>query len=175
MSLVIITNWENMNTYGFALYALKDPFIGCTARTSLGARKSDIVARLQVCPATTNNTTTTICLDILVQFTNCRYAWNWYSLLDFSTNIFNDSPELGSAKMIEIWMKWNEKSCKINTLRDTLYVKPHSFFENPISPMSCDMRFPTVCYVRPARAQTSLRMRAVCSEPLLVAWIFSEC
>ena len=27
--------------------------------------------------------------------------------------------------------------------------------------MSCDMRFPTMWYVRPAKAQTSLRIRAV--------------
>ena len=38
--------------------------------------------------------------------------------------------------------------------------------------MSRDMRFPTMWYVRPAKAPTSLRMRAVWSEPLLVAWIF---
>ena len=37
------------------------------------------------------------------------------------------------------------------------------------------MRFPTMCYVRPAKPQTSLRVRAVWSEPLLVAWIFYEC
>ena len=41
--------------------------------------------------------------------------------------------------------------------------------------MSRDMRFPTMWYVRPAKAQTSLRIRTVCSEPLLVAWIFYEC
>ena len=34
--------------------------------------------------------------------------------------------------------------------------------------MSRDMRFPTMWYVRPAKAQTSLRIRAVWSEPLLV-------
>ena len=41
--------------------------------------------------------------------------------------------------------------------------------------LSCDMRFPTMWCVRPAKAQTSLRIRAVWSEPLLVAWIFYEC
>ena len=40
--------------------------------------------------------------------------------------------------------------------------------------MSCDMRFPTMWYVRPAKAQTSLCICAVWSEPLLVAWIFYE-
>ena len=37
------------------------------------------------------------------------------------------------------------------------------------------MRFPTMWYVRPAKAQISLRIRAVWSEPLQVAWIFYEC
>ena len=41
--------------------------------------------------------------------------------------------------------------------------------------MSRDMRFPTMWYVRPAKTQISLRIHAVWSEPLLVAWIFSEC
>ena len=34
--------------------------------------------------------------------------------------------------------------------------------------MSREMRFPTMWYVRPAKAQTNLRIRAVLSEPLLV-------
>ena len=38
--------------------------------------------------------------------------------------------------------------------------------------MSHDMRFPTMWYVRQAKAQTSLRIPTVWSEPLLVAWIF---
>ena len=41
--------------------------------------------------------------------------------------------------------------------------------------MSRNVRFPTMWYVRPAKAQTSLRIRAVWSEPLLVAWIFYDC
>ena len=40
--------------------------------------------------------------------------------------------------------------------------------------LSHDMRFPTMWYVWPAKAQTSMRIRAVWSEPLLVAWIFNE-
>ena len=39
---------------------------------------------------------------------------------------------------------------------------------------SRDMRFPKMWYVRPAMAQTSLLICAVCSEPLLVARIFYE-
>ena len=41
--------------------------------------------------------------------------------------------------------------------------------------MSHSMRFPTMWYVGPAKAQTSLRIRAVWSEPWLVTWIFYEC
>ena len=37
--------------------------------------------------------------------------------------------------------------------------------------MNHGMRFPTMWYVRPARAQTSLRVRAVRSEPLLVSYL----
>ena len=41
--------------------------------------------------------------------------------------------------------------------------------------MSCDMRFQTMWYVRPAKPQISLRICAGWSEPFLVAWIFYEC
>ena len=41
--------------------------------------------------------------------------------------------------------------------------------------MSRCMRFPTMCCVRPAKAQISLRIRTVWSEPSLVAWIFYDC
>ena len=41
--------------------------------------------------------------------------------------------------------------------------------------MSQCMRFPTIWYVRPAKPQISLRIRAVWSEPLLVAWVFYDC
>ena len=37
------------------------------------------------------------------------------------------------------------------------------------------MRFPTMLYVRPAKAQISLYLQAVWSEPLQVAWIFYDC
>ena len=37
------------------------------------------------------------------------------------------------------------------------------------------MRFPTMWYVRQAKPQISLRIHAVWSEPLLVAWIFYDC
>ena len=37
------------------------------------------------------------------------------------------------------------------------------------------MRFPTMWYMRPAKPQIILRIRAVWSEPLLIVWIFYEC
>ena len=37
------------------------------------------------------------------------------------------------------------------------------------------MKFQTMWYVQPAKAQTSLRIRAVWAEPLLVARVFYEC
>ena len=40
--------------------------------------------------------------------------------------------------------------------------------------MSLDMRFPTMWYVQQAKAQTSMRIPTVWSEPLLVTWIFYE-
>ena len=40
---------------------------------------------------------------------------------------------------------------------------------------SCNMRFSTMWCVRPTKAQISLRIRAVWSEPLQVAWTFYEC
>ena len=44
-----------------------------------------------------------------------------------------------------------------------------------IKKMSQCMRFPTMWCVRPAKPQISLRIRAVWSEPLLVAWVFYNC
>ena len=51
------------------------------------------------------------------------------------------------------------KICKI-------HVMPHSYMSN--------IRFPTLWYVRPKKAQTSLCVHTVWSEPLLVAWIFYD-
>ena len=55
---------------------------------------------------------------------------------------------------------------------------PHSIqFEQACSwqkQMGRDMKFPTMWYVRPAKPHRSLRICAVWSEPLLVAWIFYE-
>ena len=37
------------------------------------------------------------------------------------------------------------------------------------------MRFPTIWYMRPAKPLISLRICAVWSEPLIVAWVFYDC
>ena len=50
-----------------------------------------------------------------------------------------------------------------------LFSKKYSTFY-----LSHIMRFPTMWYMRQANAQTSLRIRADWSEPLLVAWIFYD-
>ena len=50
-----------------------------------------------------------------------------------------------------------------------------AYWNFQINRMSHDMRFPTMWFVRPAKPQISLRIRAVWSEPLLVAWIFHDC
>ena len=47
--------------------------------------------------------------------------------------------------------------------------------KNPhIIHMSCRMIFPTMWFVWPAKAQTSLCIHTVWSEPLLVTWIFYD-
>ena len=61
----------------------------------------------------------------------------------------------------------------------TIYTYIIHYFGQPffchVSQMSRNMRFPTMWYVWPAKAQTSLCISAVWSEPLLVACIFYEC
>ena len=61
------------------------------------------------------------------------------------------------------------KSC--NLYRHSFHIKIDLMIK---SYMSHNMRFPTRWYVWPAKAQTSLRIHTVRSEPLLVAWIFYE-
>ena len=51
--------------------------------------------------------------------------------------------------------------------------KMTSFFTN--NNMSQCMRLPTMWYVQPANSQISLRIHAVWSEPLLVAWVYYDC
>ena len=57
----------------------------------------------------------------------------------------------------------------------TKFVKGHLSYHCTTMYMSQCMRFPTMWYVRPAKPQISLRIRAVWPEPLLVAWLFYDC
>ena len=59
------------------------------------------------------------------------------------------------------------KQCRSSLIGSTLFP---SVFK-----LSQCIRFPTMWYMWPAKAQTSLRIRAVWSEPLLVTRIFYEC
>ena len=71
---------------------------------------------------------------------------------------------------------WIEKSVLVMPIGD-----PGDRFFYPTltlmmgSYLSRVMAFPTMWYVRPAKPQISLRICTVCSEPLLVAWMFYEC
>ena len=62
---------------------------------------------------------------------------------------------------------WEYKHCALESVTG-----PYSLDDKEISP---DMRFPTMWYVRPEKSQTGLRIRAVRSEPLLVAWVPYDC
>ena len=55
-----------------------------------------------------------------------------------------------------------------------LLIKENPIWHKWVKYMSCDMDFPTILYVRPAKAQTSLRIWTVWSEPLLVTWILYD-
>ena len=56
-----------------------------------------------------------------------------------------------------------------------MYWYTYYFLLSSFNHLSQCMRFPTMWYVRPAKPQISLRIRAVWSEPLLVAWVFYDC
>ena len=66
--------------------------------------------------------------------------------------------------------KWHEK--QFNFFWGLRYDCNICLYESNLS--QC-MRFPTMWYVRPSKPQISLRIRAVWSEPLLVAWLFCDC
>ena len=52
---------------------------------------------------------------------------------------------------------------------------PHPYMVIGNNKLSQCMRIWTMCYVRQPKPQISLRLRAVWSEPLLVAWVFYDC
>ena len=62
----------------------------------------------------------------------------------------------------------------INAMTNGIVRKRHGT-QTATSQLSQYTRFPTMWYVRPAKPQISLRIRAVWSEHLLIAWVFYDC
>ena len=81
-----------------------------------------------------------------------------------STGLVGDVKNLGFNISVLIW----RTSVR---LKKTVFL---SLVLRMFIDISCNMRFPTMWYVWPANAQTSLRIRAVWPEPLLVTWIFYD-
>ena len=48
-------------------------------------------------------------------------------------------------------------------------------YKTALTNMRPTMSFPTMWYVQPAKAQTSLRLCTVWSKPFLVTWLFHDC
>ena len=104
-----------------------------------------------------------------------KMVWSYYLPNDQNANHYyhqekHNSNQLivfNSLKVNDIF--WNAALNKIN-LFDQASCWSLTEYE-----MSRDMRFPTMWYLRPAKPKISLRICAVWSEALLVAWIFYEC
>ena len=120
----------------------------------------------------------------LLEFYQILYMhWNWQDLSwDFYLSLF--------AKLLQRYGPWSMSDCTDQTrmlfrhwIVSTLigqcswagWSVSHSSTAMTSFKLSLSMRFPTMWYVRPAKHQTSLRISAVWSEPLQVAWIFYEC
>ena len=82
----------------------------------------------------------------------------------FTNNQLAFVPEVSEDKIFTKWLMWRTKWSRVLILGICL-----KHF------MSHGMRFPALWHARPAKAQTSLRIRAFWSEHLLVAWIFHDC
>ena len=94
-------------------------------------------------------------------------------VLSFFTTIFNRIVQSSSsfAKRFcteEKFVNTKTKCISLLFIRKTTFV-PVAFLMVLSIQLSLGMRFPTMWYVRPAKPQISLRIRAVWSEPLLVA------
>ena len=74
-------------------------------------------------------------------------------------------------------LSWVEQKISFYNLWDWCHFKINCHLYNGASTwyLSRDVRFPTMWYLRPAKPQISLRIRAVWSEPSLDAWMFYEC
>ena len=80
--------------------------------------------------------------------------------------------KFGRIFVLLVGAKDINRFCFVDLWLEKKFIFSCNFLETRLSH---DMRFPTMWYVRPAKAQTSLRIRADWSELLLVAWIFYEC
>ena len=84
-----------------------------------------------------------------------------------------------NKQKLQIFGPWRKKACLrgLWTTKSQTSLGIHAFvvlFLN-LKHMSQCMRFPTMCYVRLAKAQISLHIHAVWSESLQLASIFYEC
>ena len=86
-----------------------------------------------------------------------RPTWAFAALIQMQMNSV-----LNSALAFKRYICACTRGSKTSTTRPYFY-------------MSQCMRFPSLWYVRPAKPQMSLRIRAVWSEPLLIAWVFYDC
>ena len=98
---------------------------------------------------------------LLITFNNP--LWTKSYVLNSSQNSFNCS------SCICIF------SLEKNSISYRAIVFMHVLQNRLYSYVSQCMKFPIMWYVQPAKPQISLPIRAVWSEPLLVAWIFYEC
>ena len=86
-----------------------------------------------------------------------QYADIWWHVQDFETSV--------------VWhLQWH-----VHEFEASVVWHLFTIIECKFNDMSQCMIIPTMCYVRPAKPQISLRIRAVWSEPLLVAWVFYDC
>ena len=100
----------------------------------------------------------------------------WHKIND--SNIFYPFPSafsLGSRALMLSEKFWLDRKIDF-----TIHSTPNASFNYLgeymiLSNLSRGMKFPTIRYVRQTKAQTSLRIGTVWSEPLLVAWIFYGC
>ena len=89
-----------------------------------------------------------------------------------ATSKGSDQPAHTACAYVKWAATWDFQQCG---MCDQQRLRPACAYSLCLCQMSRDMRFPTMWYVRPAKAQTSLRICAVWSEPLLVTWIFYDC
>ena len=90
-------------------------------------------------------------------FKKCFQELSVSNSLDGDQDMFY--PSWSGSKQFE---KVNRRQQSQLTRKELIYEPRHEISNN-------------VVYVRPAKAQTSLRICAVWSEPLLIAWPFYEC